>query len=256
MVMVFLKPLPCTIKKLHYWSAHYLRLKQGCERLGITPPKEVDLLDDLKKLSVTESSAVLKLVISRGEGGRGYSAMGVDKATVILSLNPWPDFVETYQRKGIDVRLCQHRLIINPALAGIKHLNRLDQVMARNEWHNDSIKEGLMLDQNDHIVEGVSTNIFIKINDSWLTPPTHTCAVAGIMRDAVLKKAEQTGINIEQRKIHHSELSSAKQMFVTNSIWGLVPVVACESYQFDTGDDYKHLQMDLEQDIESVSYDI
>lgn len=240
--------------KMHYWSEHYHRLKLGCDRLGIKPPNENDLLNDIAKLDLSENSAVLKIVVSRGEGGRGYSVNDVGEPNIVISKNSWPVFVESYQQEGIKVRLCQHRLIINPALAGIKHLNRLDQVLARNEWHNDDYQEGLMLDQDDYLLEGISSNLFVKINQQWITPPVKDCAVAGIMRNAVVRKMDDLGINLEQRKIHVSELSSVKEMFVSNSIWGIVPVVSCESNLFEKGDNTQQLQMGIEQEKESVSY--
>ncbi|MDH5394395.1 MAG: aminodeoxychorismate lyase, partial [Gammaproteobacteria bacterium] len=216
-------------RHLHYWSEHFRRLKQGCERLAIKAPLEAELLADIKKLSFPNEPSVLKIVVSRGQGGRGYAATGIEQASVIISLNSWPDFVLEYQQRGVNVRICQHRLMINPALAGIKHLNRLDQVLARNEWHNDQIHEGIMLDQHDYLIEGVSTNLFVMVNNQWLTPAVTDCAVAGIMRELILNKAELIKLKIEQRKIQLSELSSVQQMFVCNSIWGIVPVTGCGS---------------------------
>lgn len=240
--------------KLHYWSEHFHRLKLGCDSLGIKPPNENDLLSDIAKLDLSESSSVLKIVVSRGEGGRGYSVSGVGEPNTVISKNPWPVFVGPYQQEGIKVRLCQHRLIINPALAGIKHLNRLDQVLARNEWHNDDYQEGLMLNQGDYLLEGISSNLFVKINQQWITSPAKDCVVAGVMRDAVVRKMDGLGINLEQRKIHVSELSSVKEMFVSNSIWGIVPVVYCESNVFEIGNNTQQLQTKIEQEKESVSY--
>lgn len=240
--------------KLHYWSEHYYRLKVGCDKLAIKPPNENDLLSDIAKLDLSESSSVLKIVVSRGDGGRGYSVIGVGEPNIVISKNPWPAFVEPYQQKGIKVRLCQHRLTINSALAGIKHLNRLDQILARNEWHNDDYQEGLMLDQNDYLLEGISSNLFVKINQQWITSPIKDCAIAGVMREAVVRKMNELGINMEQRKIHVSELSSVKEMFVSNSIWGIVPVVSCESNLFAIGNNTQQLQMEIEQERESVSY--
>ena len=243
-------------KKLHYWAEHFSRLKHGCERLGITAPVEADLLTDIAKLSFNDESSVLKIVISRGQGGRGYAAAGITEPNIIISNNPWPAFVESHQQQGITVRICQHRLMINPALVGIKHLNRLDQVLARNEWHNDLIQEGLMRDQEDDLVEGISSNLFIKINNEWTTPPDQDCAVSGVMRKSVLAKAEQLGITIKQRKINQSELSLVQEMFVCNSIWGIVPVLACGDIVFKTSDDCKQVQKGIKQDIAAVSYDI
>lgn len=240
--------------KLHLWKSHYARLQKGCESLGIKTPAESDLLSDITKLDVTEDNSVLKIIVSRGEGGRGYLANESIEPTVIISSNTWPDFVNDYQQQGIQTRLCKHRLIINPALAGIKHLNRLDQVIARNEWHNDQIKEGLMLDQNDCLVEGTCTNLFMKVDNQWVTSPATQCAVAGIVRDEVINTLNKNNLSLVERNLSVSELNSVKEMFVCNSVWGIVPVLSCEDYQFEIGDDTRQLQMEFEQEKEAVSY--
>lgn len=242
-------------RRLHYWSEHFQRLKQGCERLAIKPPVEVELIADIKKMQFPNGPSVLKIVCSRGLGGRGYATTGSEQPSLIISINSWPRFVLDYQQQGVNVRLCQHRLIINPALAGIKHLNRLDQVLARNEWHNEQIQEGLMLDQHGYLLEGVSTNLFVMIDNQWCTAAANECAVAGVIRHAIINKAKLINMNIEERKIHQSELASVQQMMVCNSIWGVVPVNSCDSYQFEISDDCRLLQAEIEKEKRTVSYE-
>ena len=240
--------------RLHYWKAHYRRLQRGCELLGIKTPSESSLLSEIKKLNLGVESAVLKIIVSRGAGGRGYLADESLVPTVIITLNAWPDFVTSYQEQGIHARLCNHRLLINPALAGIKHLNRIDQVIARNEWHNDQIQEGLMLDQEDYLIEGTSTNLFMRTDDKWFTAPISACAVAGVIRDAVIKLINKNNLSITERKLSQSELSLVNEMFVCNSVWGIVPVLNCDDHQFNIGDVTRRLQMEFEQEIDKVSY--
>ena len=239
---------------LHYWHEHYQRLQKGCEVLGISAPSESALIADIKKLSLSASSSIIKIIISRGQGGRGYSASGVSHATSIIMLHEWPEYIARYQSQGINSRICQHRLIINPALVGIKHLNRLDQVLARNEWHNDDIQEGFMLDSDANVIEGTCTNIFFKTANGWMTPAADTCAVAGVMRSAIINKADKMNLVINQQALNLSELAAAKECFVTNSIWGVVPVLTCDKYRFEISDDIRQLQTELQQEIESVSY--
>lgn len=241
-------------KQMHYWKAHYERLHNGCKVLGIKSPLEAELLSEFKKLDLDNDSVVLKIIVSRGAGGRGYLADETIEPTVIISVNKWPDFVTQYQQQGIRTRLCQHRLIINPALAGIKHLNRIDQVIARNEWHNNHIQEGLMLDQDDCLVEGTGTNLFMKIDNHWFTPPVSGCAVAGVVRDAVIDYLNKNNLSLTERKPLLTELNSVTEMFVCNSVWGIVPVTSCDDYQFEIGDDTRQLQMEFEREKEVVSY--
>jgi len=241
-------------KALHYWNEHYQRLQKGCDILGFSAPTESELLADIKKLTLFAGSSVIKIIVSRGQGGRGYLAAGVTQATTVITQHTWPEYVNRYQSQGIKSRICQHRLIINPALVGIKHLNRLDQVLARNEWHNDDIQEGFMLDCDENITEGTCTNIFFKTNNEWITPADSNCAVAGVMRAAVINKASQTGLEIKQQNIKLSELAAVTECFVCNSIWGVVPVLSCDSYHFEISDELRQLQTELEQEIKSVSY--
>ena len=240
--------------QLHFWKAHYNRLQKGCELLGIKTPSEKSLLTDIQKLSLNDGNSVVKIIVSRGQGGRGYLADSSVSPGIIITLNNWPSFVESYRQKGIHTRLCQHRLIINPVLAGIKHLNRLDQVIARNEWHNDQIQEGLMLDQHDCLVEGTATNLFMKFDKQWVTSAVADCAVAGITRQAVINYLNKNNIYITERKLKISELDSVTEMFVCNSVWGIVPVLSCDGYHFEVSDDVRQLQMEYEQEKEVVSY--
>jgi len=241
-------------RKLQFWSKHYQRLSNGCEKLSIIPPAEEKLLDDIKKLVPQQGKFVLKIIVSRGAGGRGYAAESSLAPTIVVSLNHWPENNQIRIEKGIRARLCEHRLVINPALAGIKHLNRLDQVIARNEWHNSDFDEGIMLDLNDNLLEGTASNLFVKINNQWQTAPEKDCAVAGVMRAFILEQLAKKNIACIEKRIKQSELPLVDEVFVCNSIWGIIPVIQCDEFQFSIGDDVKDLQKELDQQLDSYSY--
>ena len=126
-----------------FLDRHLDRLKAGCDRLHIPfPNREVLCFEaaTLVQQSISQQSgyqysnkAVLKLIVTRGSGGRGYCPPDLIQPTRVLSLHPFPDYPSTYQEQGIISRFCDTRLGLNPALAGIKHLNRLEQIMARSE---------------------------------------------------------------------------------------------------------------------------
>jgi 4-amino-4-deoxychorismate lyase len=145
------------------------------------------------------------------------------KPTVIVSINQWPQDIEQKQQ-GIDAYLCKHPLVVNPALAGIKHLNRLDQVIARNEWTDTAIYEGIMADNVGHLIEGCSSNLFAVRDGSLITAPASECAVAGVVRQAVIGWATQMNVPVDERKIKLSELNQLDAVFVCNSIWGILPL--------------------------------
>ncbi len=241
-------------KMLQFWPEHYQRLIAGCNKLGITPPAEQTLLKDIKQLVTENNLFVLKIIVSRGCGGRGYLANSSLTPSIVITLNDWPGHIQQKKEAGIHTRICQHRLLINPALAGIKHLNRLDQVIARNEWHNNDFDEGIMLDLNDNLLEGTASNLFVKINNRWQTADDHDCAVTGVIRGFVLEQLVNKKITCIEEKINKSELSLVQEMFVCNSVWGIIPVTRCDEFEFSIGNDTRELQKDLDQQVNSGSY--
>ena len=140
------------------WERHLQRLMLGCERLGIPCPDVTALTLESLALCKGHDRALLKLIVTRGVGGRGYRAPAQPQATRILTCHPWPDYPADAARDGVRVRLCRTRLAQQPALAGIKHLNRLEQVLARAEWNDEEIAEGLLFDREDHVIEATMSN--------------------------------------------------------------------------------------------------
>ncbi len=204
-----------------FLQRHLNRLTLGCERLGITL--------DLKRLEqeIADYShsfttrGVLKIIVTRGSGGRGYRVSPGMGARHILSLHPLP--APAHGPDGIATFLCRQRLARQPSLAGIKHLNRLEQVLASLEWPADAlVHEGLMLDTEGLVIEGTRSNLFLVEQGRLLTPSLDLCGVNGIMREVLLEsfgaEAEISGITLER-------LLAATEVFVCNSVFGVWPVV-------------------------------
>ena len=210
--------------RLTFWSRHMARLFDGCQRLAITPPDPELLLDEAQQLCAQRRSGVLKIIITRGSGGRGYQSPLSAPACRILAFHPKPTYPAHFAQQGVAVRICQTRLGSNPALAGLKHLNRLEQVMARQEWRGKEITEGIMLDGQGNAIEGVMSNLFLVHDDQLWTPDLSNCGVAGIMREAVIEVAEELNIPVNIGVIPEAELYRAKAMFLTNAVIGLWPV--------------------------------
>ena len=150
---------------------HYQRLSAGCDRLGLPQPDETLLLQEVAQAAQGKNKAVIKLIVTSGAGGRGYSRPAKLQTTRIVMLHDWPEYPQTNWQEGIALRFCQTRLGCNPTLAGIKHLNRLEQVLARNEWQGNEDAEGLMLDMNGNVIEATMSLSLIHISE----PTRHIC---------------------------------------------------------------------------------
>lgn len=200
---------------------HLERLVRGTIRLRIDFER-ADLEQDIGRLrDKFPEQGVLKIIVTRGSGGRGYLPAGSSEATRILSLHAMPDYGETHPEQGIDVFVCNQRLALQPALAGIKHLNRLEQVMAALEWPDESYMEGLMLDTTGHVIEGTRSNLFWAESGQLLTPALAQCGVAGVMRGYLIDSLPAVK---EVADCSLARLCSADEVFFCNSIFGIWPV--------------------------------
>ena len=227
------------------WAAHLARLTTGCEVLQLPPPDGELLLQEARQLSVDSTRAVLKIILTRGSGGRGYRYPQSVDATRILSVHPWPDYPQSYYQNGIVATICNTRLGRHSTLAGVKHLNRLEQVLARNEWQDSEIGEGFMLDDRGNVIEGTMSNLFIIEGNTLTTPDLSECGISGIMRQTVLELANQLSIETRIENISLARLKAASGCFVTNSIIGLWPVRALDDITYQQGKIAQNLMQTL-----------
>jgi 4-amino-4-deoxychorismate lyase len=202
------------------WSRHLARLKRGCARLGIEAPDAECLLEETLRVAAGARRAVVKIVVTRGAGARGYRPGG-GPATRIVTAHPSPEHPPAYRRDGVAVRWCATRLGLNPALAGLKHLNRLEQVLARAEWDDPDIAEGLMQDPDGNVIEGTMSNLFAALSGELVTPDLSRCGVAGVMRERVLECAAALAIPCRIRVLGPAELETAREIFLCNSLIGI-----------------------------------
>ncbi len=205
-----------------FWDLHIDRLRRGCDALGIPMPAP-DLLDAESRQLLASADcrdAVLKMIITRGSAGRGYAAASESTPTRIYSVHPLPDYPDHCYSSGVAARFCTTRLAPQPRLAGIKHLNRLEQVLARQEWR-DEVAEGIMLDDRGDVIEGVMSNIFALVDGVLRTPRLDRCGVAGVMRERILGLDGRLGCPVEIRQMTKEELLAAEAVFVTNSVIGV-----------------------------------
>lgn len=224
------------------WEWHIERLESGCMALGIPHPAESILRSEAERLCHDQQRAVLKIIITRGPGSRGYLAPEQPSVTRILYLSPWPEYPPEMYRDGVNVRVCTRRLIPDNGLAGIKHLNRLPQVLARNEWRDPDIFEGLMFDTSENLVEATGSNIFLVESGMLRTPDLTRTGIPGVMRRRILALAKESGIQCQIGTESLQALKSADEVFLSNSITGIVPVRQVDSTEYNVGPVTRRLQ--------------
>jgi 4-amino-4-deoxychorismate lyase len=184
---------------------------------------------ELARIAALRHEGVLKLIVTRGRGRRGYRPTGRERCTRILALHALPHSALADERTAARVRLCTTPIGLNPRLAGLKTLNRLESVVARAEWNDARIWEGLMQDVDENIVCGTMSNLFLRKGSTLMTPMLDRCGVAGVMRRWVLASAADLKLRVAERRISWRDLSGAEEVFMSNAIVGLRSVAVIES---------------------------
>lgn len=211
--------------RVRFREPHLDRLAQGCRRLGLSEPDRVTLAAELDDLAPAEGRAVLKILITAGTGGRGYARPEPCQPIRHVGRFPWPESIPP----ELAIIECQTRLAQQPLLAGIKHCNRLEQVLARREVDAAGADEGLLRDTAGQVIEGVAANLFIVRDGQLLTPLLDACGVDGIMRQWVRKAADYSlGHPVREARLELSDILSADEVFMTNSLIGIRPVIRCQ----------------------------
>ena len=230
---------------------HLMRLAGDCARLGIPFPGASVLEPEVRQLCRMQTDGVLKIQLTRGSGPRGYRPTAAAQPTRVLSLQEYVSHSPLATERGVRVTLCRHRLGLNPALAGIKHMNRLEQILARGEWDDASIQEGLMLDSAGALIEGTMSNLFLVDRGRLVTPDLSECGVAGVMRSVVLALAAAGGIATEVRPVSCDDLVAASEVFLTNSLIRIWPVVALDDQTWTVGPITQRLHRQVEARIQA-----
>jgi len=202
---------------------HLERLAEGALRLELPLPPRTLLRAEILAMC-TEDRRVIKVIVTRGGGARGYRPPGHPEPTRIVVAWPWPTWPQAFWSEGVRLGCCRTRLGRNPALAGIKHLNRLEQVLARAEWDDGRMEEGLMQDELGHAISGTQSNLFAKIASHWVTPSLDQCGVAGIMRRAFRVWSADQGDPVIERPLPAAALAEASAFALTNALIGAWPV--------------------------------
>lgn len=225
---------------------HLQRLARGAVALSLI----IDLSTvsaELESTAAELGSGLLKLVITRGEAGRGYALPEHATPNRILTISPLPPYPVAHAQHGVSLFPCATRLGHQPLLAGIKHLNRLEQVLARSEWHDQRYAEGLVCDLLGSPVEGTMSNLFLRRQGQWLTPALDKCGVRGVMRDYLMEQFAAAGEKVIERRVSRDELLSSDEVFCCNSVFGVWPVTALGDHTWSVGPHTRGAQLLAEQ---------
>lgn len=216
--------------KVQFISSHMSRLIEGSEYLKINFTQSQTLFDEISRVAKNYSSAVIKIIITAGSGGRGYSRQGVGEAQTIVSIHDFPAHYTQWSQQGVSLLRCDIKLGLNPLLRGLKHLNRLEQVIIRDELDNSPADDFLVCDLNDFVVESSCANVFWMRGDKIYTPDLHNAGVLGVYRKNILSFDQN--INLVQEK--PDELNDITAMFICNSVMGIIPVNQLNNKALDT----------------------
>jgi 4-amino-4-deoxychorismate lyase len=213
-----------------FFNEHFERLVAGCGRLGIPAPPEAELLADVHELSDGLEHGTLKIILTRGAGQRGYRAPEPCRPTRIVGVQSTTP--ASAPISGVCVRYCATTISRNVLLAGMKTLNRLEQVMARSEWATPEIAEGLMLDDQGHVICGTMSNLFVVRAGELCTPDLSECGIHGIMRRITISAARSEGIAVRETALTKADIAGADDIFLTNSLIGIWPVNQLEEQKY------------------------
>ncbi len=211
--------IACVQGRPRLLALHLARLARGCERLRIPAPGPEEVAAELHTLAAARPRSILKLILTRGVAqARGYAYTGAEVPGRIVLRYPWP---EAPAPAPLRVRIADLVLAENPLTAGIKHLNRLEQVLARAEWSDPAIAEALLFTRGGSLISGTMSNVFLVRHGCLLTPALTRCGVAGIMRALVLQRAHGLGLSVSEGELTRADLDAAEEVFLTNALTGI-----------------------------------
>lgn len=206
------------------WRWQWQRLQADAAKLQLPLPEEALLLAELAQAAHGLTRAVGKITITRGQGQRGYAMPAEPASTRIVSANAWAGYPPERLQHGVTLCLCALRLGRQPALAGVKHLNRLENVLARSEWGDPDIHEGLLLDSEGNLIEATMSNVFLLNGNTLRTPRLDQAGVSGALRAWVFDQVPALGWRVEEAELELGDLAAAEAVLLTNSLIGIWPV--------------------------------
>lgn len=226
-------------------TQHLVRLQQGISALSIAQIDFKDLLDDLTAIASELCDGVIKVVITRGEGTRGYSSVGCDRPTLVISTSALPSHYKQWQQEGVALGVSTIALGLNPLTAGLKHLNRLEQVLVKQQIDENKWTDAVVLDCQACVIETSMANLFWRQGDVVYTPNLDFSGVKGLMRHQIISILKDNEVKVVEDRFKLSSIMNADEVFMSNCLMGIVPIVKIESTKFAIGECFNDLTMQL-----------
>ncbi len=221
------------------WPLHMQRLARGCESLGFQVPEERRLIEGLKQAmrhsEASHNYGTVKIVLTAGSGQRGYGRVRCVTPSVYFGADSSSARPAAFYRDGIVVAMCKTRLAVNSPLAGLKTLNRLEQVLARSEFDGCEQFEGLTMDTDDNIICGTMSNVFFVTDSTISTPSLRRCGIEGVMRRHIIETLNKRGLATQLLSLRRDNLHRVDEVFVANSQFGVLPVRSCAEISWPVG---------------------
>lgn len=238
--------------RARFLSLHLERLSLGCERLRIALGDMEPLRREIQDAAAA-ADVLLKVIVTRGQAvARGYGWSGTEVATRLVYRYPLPPENLVAGREGIRAVVAKLRYGENPQLAGLKHLNRLEQVLARSEVAVEDAAELLVFGSSGNLVSGTMSNVFLVRQGGVLTPKLDRCGVAGVMRRVILREAAAEGLSVEERTLGEADLAGADEIFVSNARIGIWPIRVLDGRDIGVGPITRQVQARLTTLLESA----
>lgn len=222
--------------RVRWWPHQYRKLQQDCAALEIACPPEEVLSKEVERVTDPAVDEAVKIIVTRGSGARSYAPPQPASPNRIVMSFPVPDYPPEFGRSGIKVHLCRTALSFQPRLAGVKHLNRLENVLARAEWSDPSMPEGLVADADGNIVGGIMTNLFIVEGGRLVTPELSRRGVAGVTRARIIAATRKAGMGCREEAISQARLLDAEEALLTNSVVGVWQIKECAGRNWKPGE--------------------
>jgi 4-amino-4-deoxychorismate lyase len=220
--------ISCRDGQARWLALHLERLQLGCQRLRFSFRDFEPLRAEIGGFAAGQERCLVKVIVTRGAATRrGYAPSGDEQPTRIVSRHEWPEAGPACER-GFRVGVSSVALGMNPALAGLKHLNRLEQVLAQMARTEAGLDEVLMLSTAGHVISGSMSNVFFADDSGLFTPELTDCGVAGVMRRLVLQAASRHASSVCVRAVAPFELARVSEAFLTNVRWGVQSVRVLE----------------------------
>lgn len=239
--------LPVTLRAAHYGDGVFRTLRRDGGRIALREQHITRLCADAAAIGIPlrreaveralsepalPKDAALKICAWRGGAGRGYRPEPDAAPHLAVYAHALPSYPMDYWKQGVDVVRLAATLSHNPRLAGIKHCNRLDQVLAADELAASGAVEGLCGDGAGNFVCGTRSNVFAHLEGVLYTPPIVDCGVRGVMREQLCELASRQGLTVRESALDEALLARADGLMLSNSLIGVWPVARLDGVAF------------------------